>query len=286
MLDQRGADGLDVVRSLEQAARRIDTSWGDGRIAWRCWGDGPPLLLLHGGYGSWKHWVRNIDDLSRRFRVIAVDLPGLGDSDEAPQPHTAEALASLMHAGLRQVVPDGRLSIASFSLGSVIGACLAAELGGRLDHLIMFGPSGVKPHWQDATKELSRWERDSTLAERRAVVRANLAVTMIADPAKIDDLAVGVQLDLLSQKRRLRGMPISQSDALLTALPRVAGKITIVWGEHDPYIRPDVRGCIKLLEQEFPAIGFHVFDGVGHWVIFEAAAQANTLVADRLGTPR
>src|SRR3546814_6277896 len=47
---------------------------GDGQMVWRLWGEGPPLVLLHGGSGSWTHWFRNIPALARRYRVIAADL--------------------------------------------------------------------------------------------------------------------------------------------------------------------------------------------------------------------
>ena len=55
-------------------------------MVWRTWGDGPALVLLHGGSGSWTHWVRNIAHFERDYRVIAGDLPGLGDSPDPRAP--------------------------------------------------------------------------------------------------------------------------------------------------------------------------------------------------------
>ena len=48
-------------------------------------GNGPPLLLLHGGVGSWNHWTRNIDAFAERFTVYAVDLPAFGKSPGVPR---------------------------------------------------------------------------------------------------------------------------------------------------------------------------------------------------------
>ena len=67
-----------LVAGIAVEADRIETPCGDGAMVWRCWGGGPPLVLLHGGYGSWMHWIRNVLPLSRQFRVIAPDLPGHG----------------------------------------------------------------------------------------------------------------------------------------------------------------------------------------------------------------
>src|SRR3546814_20757568 len=76
-------------------------------MVWRLWGDGPPLVLLHGGHGSWTHWLRNIPVLAEHFTTIVPDLPGYGDSDlpSLTNPVEAEALAAIVAAGLDRVVP-------------------------------------------------------------------------------------------------------------------------------------------------------------------------------------
>jgi 2-hydroxy-6-oxonona-2,4-dienedioate hydrolase len=47
-------------------------------------GNGPPMVLLHGGHGSWTHWIRNVDVLAEHHRVVAFDLPGYGASPDVP----------------------------------------------------------------------------------------------------------------------------------------------------------------------------------------------------------
>jgi hypothetical protein len=91
------------VEGISAEARRLETPCGDGSMVWRLWGNGPPLVLLHGGYGSWMHWIRNVLPLSRRFTVAAPDLPGLGESATPPEPHTAEGLAQIIADGLDAV---------------------------------------------------------------------------------------------------------------------------------------------------------------------------------------
>ena len=75
----------DIVAAFEERSRRFETPCGEGRIVWRVWGSGPPLLLTHGGGGSWLHWIRNIDALAQERTVWAVDLPGYGDSAMPPR---------------------------------------------------------------------------------------------------------------------------------------------------------------------------------------------------------
>ena len=42
-----------LVEGIAAEAERVETPCGDGTLVWRRWGSGPPLVLLHGGYGSW-----------------------------------------------------------------------------------------------------------------------------------------------------------------------------------------------------------------------------------------
>ena len=56
-----GACRYSSPRSIAPATRHTTTS-GAGEVVWRMWGAGTPLVLLHGGTGSWMHWVRNVED--------------------------------------------------------------------------------------------------------------------------------------------------------------------------------------------------------------------------------
>src|SRR3546814_1089265 len=91
-------------------------------MVWRVWGEGEPVVLLHGGFSSWNHWVRNIDPLAARYRVIAADMPGQGDSDDPPQPYDADSLAAIVADGIRRLTREGeRVRMVCFSFGAVIG---------------------------------------------------------------------------------------------------------------------------------------------------------------------
>ncbi len=57
---------------LERTARRTETPCGDGTMVWRSWGEGPTLVLFHGGAGSWRHWAHNIDVLLAHVSVAGA----------------------------------------------------------------------------------------------------------------------------------------------------------------------------------------------------------------------
>jgi hypothetical protein len=95
---------LTVARIDASAERRV-TPVGDGDLVWRLWGAGPPLVLMHGASGSWTHWIRNIEPLARRFRLLVPDMPGFGDSAMPPAPATVATLAESIAAGIDVLVP-------------------------------------------------------------------------------------------------------------------------------------------------------------------------------------
>jgi len=70
-----------LLQRLGAQARRCVTPCGQGELVWHVWGEAregvPPLVLFHGGSGSWTHFVRNIESLVRSGRELWVpDLPG------------------------------------------------------------------------------------------------------------------------------------------------------------------------------------------------------------------
>lgn len=269
------------VRRLVATARRMTTPHPGGRIMWHEWGQGPPVVLLHGNFGSWLHWLRNIDSLAKRFRVLAADLPGLGESDPVPQaaPTPAEFAAPLI-AGLRALTGETEpLRVVSFSLGAAAGGQVAHSLRDRLRKVVLIGPPGLSDIWHNPNDHLQRRHRDMTMAERRAVIRNNLLLTMIADPAAIDDLTLDLQSDLADQRQKLDGKPISRSEALAQIVPDLMDRLTIVWGERDNYIAPDVATVAHQLRQRRPGIDIRILPGAGHWAAHEAAPAFNALLA-------
>jgi 2-hydroxy-6-oxonona-2,4-dienedioate hydrolase len=269
------------VKGVAAEARRVETRCGNGHMVWHVWGDGPALALLHGGYGSWTHWIRNVIHLSRTFTVAAPDLPGLGESATPPEPHTAEGLASIVVEGLEVVFPElGGLHIAGFSFGGVLGGHVAAQLGDRVRGLTIVGSNGLGLVRQPTA--LRRVPDNASEAEALAVARHNLAALMIADPAKIDELAVYIQAQN-APRGRVKSRRFSRAETLARALPLIKARIDGIWGERDATAYPHLDDRARALRNVQPDARFEVIPGAGHWVQYEAADKFNRLLADIAG---
>ena len=266
------------VDGIAAEAIRVETPCGDGKMVWREWGAGPPLVLFHGGYGSWTHWIRNVLPLSRAFTVIAPDLPGLGESATPPEPHTAEGLAGILVAGLDLVLPRREpLHLAGFSFGGVLGGHVAAQLGDRVRAFTVVGSNGLGLIRQPT--DLKRVPAGSTTAEALAVHRHNLGALMIADPAKIDELAVYIQ-SINAPRGRVRSRRFSRADTLIRALPLVQARLDGIWGGRDATAYPHLDERADTLRSFQPAARFEIIEGAGHWVQYEAADRFNPLLAE------
>ena len=270
------------VDGVAAEAQRIETPCGAGTMVWRVWGSGPPLVLLHGGYGSWTHWIRNVLVLARRFTVIAPDLPGLGESSTPPEPHTAEGLAAIIVEGLDIVLSkDAAPHIAGFSFGGVLGGHVAAQLGDRLSALTLVGSNGLGLVRQPTA--LQRVPSAVSAEEALAVHRQNLGALMIADPAKIDELAVYIQSQN-APRGRVRSRRFSRADTLARALPLVKARLDGIWGARDATAYPHFDERARVLRSFQPGARFEVIAGAGHWVQYEAAERFNPLLAEIAGS--
>ncbi len=267
-----------IVEGVAAEAERIETPCGAGSMVWRVWGSGPPLVLFHGGYGSWMHWIRNVLALARGFTVIAPDLPGLGESATPPEPHTAESLAAIIVEGLDIVLPrEAAPHIAGFSFGGVLGGHVAAQLGDRLRALTIVGSNGLGLVRQPTA--LERVPTGASGAEALAVHRRNLGALMIANPAKIDELAVYIQSQN-APRGRVRSRRFSRADTLALALPLVKARLDGIWGERDATAYPHLDERARVLRSVQPGARFEVISGAGHWVQYEAADPFNFLLAE------
>lgn len=280
---------LSNMNTLLREAQVEHTECGDGTMVWRRWGAGKPLILLHGGSGSWNHWVRTIPALRDHYTVWVADLPGLGDSAMPPAPLTPQSCASVVAAGIRQLVTtDNPATLICFSFGCHVGTLAAATLDKHLDGLFIIG-SAALGHGRPPSLSLPKARSDMNDFEQRDVHRGVLASLMFADAARIDDQAVSLQAVNIANAR-FRSREFADSGDVRDALANVCVPLRSIWGERDVVAWPDVQSCLETLSIHHPELRHRVVDGAGHWVMYEAAEAFNeallALLQDETGSAR
>lgn len=259
---------LDDLARVEAAATRLETPCGEGRMIWHSWGGGAPIVLVHGGSGSWAHWARNIRALVDQGRkVYACDLPGCGESDRPPVGEDGDALPPWIEQGVAALGLE-TFDLVGFSFGAMVSGFYAARYPSRIKRLVLVGAPALseKPGARIALRE---WLRLPDGPQREDAFRHNLRLLMLANDASIDDLSLELYVRCLKQDR-LTKRRIARTDILLRTMPDIRAPVFATWGAEDVL----ARGRFDVLEaglrraKNFRELKLIVH--AGHWAQFEA----------------
>lgn len=272
---------LSDVDVLLAEAEEHHTSCGDGLMVWRKWGSGPPLLLLHGGSGSWTHWVKTIPALRDGYTVWVVDLPGLGDSAMPSAPYTPASSARAVADGFHQLLSSGPpVTMICFSFGCHVGTLAATQINDHLAGLFIIGSAALG---LGLAKNIGLPKERSGMSanDRRAVHRNVLASLMFANAANIDDIAIELQAINIA-KARFRSREFADSSDVRDALANISAPLKSIWGSLDVVAHPDVQTCLDTLGLHHPELQYRIIDNAGHWVMYEAADEFNGALRELL----
>lgn len=268
----------EFLARLDGQARRSTLPTRLGHVVARDWGNGPVLVLLHGGTGSWRHWARNIAFLAAAHRVVAIDLPGMGNSDAPAAIVDRPLIATAVGEAIATLVPDEAFHLVGFSFGGSIAGLVAGLVPRQLRSLTLVGPGGFGPPMANPPRQRLRHLEGEA---RVAAHRANLLNLMIAEPAHVDALALEIQ-EQNTQQSRLGVLTDRTYPYLPAAFERFTGAVNVVWGERDHFIAAHLRDRIAGLRTARPSVRVHVFPGTGHWVPYEAADRFNAWLREHL----
>jgi pimeloyl-ACP methyl ester carboxylesterase len=277
------------VRTLAEAAVVLRSPCGDGDLLWRRWAHPNPaagtVILCHGGSGSWLHWLKTIPALRARYHVLAVDLPGLGDSAMPPTPLTPEHAGKWLAMGIKELVtPAARAHVVSFSFGAHVATFALAELGGEDGNWVGdFTICGCAALGLNRGPELkfAKERPHMTAAELRQVHAYNLQVLMIREPSRIDALAIDIQASNVRQAR-FRSRPFAGTDEIKRNLHRVKVPLNAIWGARDQIATPGVEIRYAVLREHHPELRTRTIADAGHWVMYEQPAAYNAALLDLL----
>ncbi len=273
------AEARAFLDRIEQLAKRSETPCGEGTMVWREWGEGEPLVLFHGGSGSWRHWALNIEPLARYRRVICPDLPGLGESHMPPPVDNPAPIAAIVRAGLAQLIGEGtRYDLAGFSFGALLSGHVAAQASEELRSVTLVGAGAMglpRPRI-----ELMK-VRDKQGDARLAAHRHNLLALMLVGRAAIDPLALVIQ-EYNTVHSRFRSRGFAHSSSLKDAIGSAQAPVAMIYGERDAIAWPEMESRFVALRDVQPEAWTGVIPGAGHWVAFEAAETFNAMLLGML----
>lgn len=250
-------------------------------------GSGQPIVLIHGagpGATGLSNWSRNIDELARDFHVIAVDLPGFGQSQKMPIPSAFFEFYGLHIGKLLDAMGIAQAHLVGNSLGGGSSMMLALRRPEKVGKLVLMGSGGGYP--VTSVMPTSGLKMITGFYEGTGPSRERLAAfiaEMVFDKALITEelldqrLAAALAPDVVAcPPFGFRdGHPPVPDDVWRERLDRLAHETLIVWGREDR-VMPLDNGFI--LMRQIPNARLHVLPGCGHWAQWEKAEEFNVLV--------
>ena len=270
----------DWILDLDQRAEHRTTEHDGCAIQWRIWGEGPPLALLHGGHGSWRHWVRNIDTLAQHYRVMAVDLPSFGDS-AIYMTEDLHDYARIVAQGATDLAgTDTPMRTAGFSFGSVIGSLMLKHFDQGVARHVMLG-SPILGRTHPVTDRLKKW-KGMPIPEHRAAAHANnVGELMLTGPDSVTDEATAIQMSHAEQARGMYRGLFRKLD-VPADIAAWDGELTVIYGDRDAITCQHLDERRAKVAEIKPDAEFHVIPDTGHWVQYQAADAVHEIMLRRL----
>ena len=125
------------------------------KIYYEEYGNGAPLLLLHGGFGDISDFKNNILELSKKFKLIIPDAPGLGRSEHADSIMSYQLMATY-YSKMIDLLKLDTLNVIGWSDGGITALLLAKDRPDKIKKVITVGPNyradGMKKEEIDFTQ--------------------------------------------------------------------------------------------------------------------------------------
>jgi pimeloyl-ACP methyl ester carboxylesterase len=247
---------------------------------------GPPVVLIHGYTDNARDWVPLLPYLSKRFRLILVDIRGHGKSSKPECCYTRLDFAYDIKL-LLDALSIRRADVIGHSLGSIIAQTFAEYWPERTDRVVLVSSTGGRPPGSTAPPQF----------DFAAEIRK------LKDPIDPDspfmiawwDSPTPVNPDFIRRQRQDSAtIPLNVWLAVLdqalpgattytdlqSTLPRLKAPTLLIWGSKDPLMEEPVR---KTLRDALPGAQVKIFEGLGHNPFWEDPAGVARVINAFLG---
>lgn len=250
-------------------------------------GHGKPLLLVHGLGGTRRSWDPVLPALAQAREVIALDLPGHGQTSEQVESGTFDGLARSLDDWL------GREGLVGIDMvGSSMGARLVLEMArrGRAGSVVALDPGGFWEGWERtffrttiATSiRLVRAIKPALPAITRNVAgRTALMAQLSAKPWALDPALIAQELKSFANTPTFDALVKDLANgAAQRGISETPAPIVIGWGRKDRLCLP--RQAARAMAA-FPKARLHWFEGSGHFPMWDQPQETVRVIMEATG---
>lgn len=240
-------------------------------------GQGDPVVLVHGFGADKDNWTRVAKYLTPRYRVIAPDLPGFGESAKPESAHYAvKDQVQYLHAFI-QALKLQNVSLGGNSMGGHIAGLYAATFPGEVKTLWLVAPAGVSTADLSELGALIKSGQPNPLLAQTPDDFDRIVHFVMTDPPYIPGSIKKVLARRAAANYALHARIFQEllgakpEDALEPSLKGNPVPTRILWGDHDRAL--SVTGA-KILNGLLPNSSVTVMPGIGHLPMIEKPREA------------
>ena len=246
-------------------------------------GQGEPTILIHGGgpgASGLSNYRKNVEALSAMRRVIVMDLPGYGQTENKLKdgpifPAMGEFTRLFMDA-----IGVQKASFIGNSLGGATSLMVALRAPERVNKLVLMGTGGglgiFSPTPTEGIRRMATFYSGDgpSLAKLKGVIEL-----LVFDPSAMTEELLSERLKAATQAGAINIFVRPPFELWRENLSGLEHKTLLIWGREDRVVPLDSS---FLFLKTMPNAQLHVFPKCGHWAQWEKADQFNALVADFL----
>jgi pimeloyl-ACP methyl ester carboxylesterase len=258
-----------IYGSNEQAGKYIDIN--DIRIYYETYGEGEPLLLLHGNGGSIENFLLQIPEFSKHFKVIALDSRAQGRTTDSDKEISYTLMASDM-AALIDKLNLGSVYVVGWSDGGIIGMELAYAHPDKVKKLVTIGANYSNKNYDAHGNNIRMDSKDTLVIRSRKFAEKykNTLERLSPNPEKIPEI-----------RRKLKNLMEKYPNFTEKQLQEIKTPTLVIVGDHDIISLDHTVSLFASL----PHSELFVIPGATHIVPVEQPDLLNSVIVHFLQTP-
>lgn len=248
-------------------------------------GERPTLVLIHGFGASKEVWLRFARYLKDEFHIIAIDLPGHGESTKnLDKDYHILSQVAYLRAILTEMKVD-KPHLAGNSMGATIVAYYAAHYPEEITSITLFNPAGISTH-ESELMQLLAMDKNPLIIEKKSDYEQLIRFTMKKKPFLIwpitSMLAEKAFLNRSINEKIFNDAQLKESllhdmHGFNEILCSVRIPTLIIWGKHDRLV--NVKNA-KIFNERIPDSRLVILDEAGHTPMFETPRASAKIVGD------
>jgi pyruvate dehydrogenase E2 component (dihydrolipoamide acetyltransferase) len=250
------------------------------RYARRGAAEGTPVLFIHGYGGDLDNWLFNIDAVGEKAPVIALDLPGHGQSSVKLPGTSIAALAGFV-ARFMDTIDVRRAHLVGHSMGAAVASQIALDDPKRVASLTLIGSAGFGPEINSGY--VDGFASAASRRDLKPVLELLFADPGLVSRQMIDDVlkykrldGVGALLTELGKALFTGGRQLEQPGLKLRD-STMGQRVLLIWGRDDHIVPAAHAGNAP------PGATVEVLDSAGHMAQMERANDVNRLILRQIG---